>query len=130
MKTEQDIDPRLDLAVERTALALERTQLAWGRTVISFITAGLAIDKGTAALHEARLVSGHAWAKNGHFGGLLLTLTATILMIMVTVAYVKRMRNLNKIQGLKAKQSLPTTLLSVFVCLVGLLAFVFLHLSW
>ena len=43
----QAFDPRLDLAVERTSLSLERTQLAWVRTVIGFITAGLAIDKGT-----------------------------------------------------------------------------------
>jgi uncharacterized membrane protein YidH (DUF202 family) len=55
------VDPRIDLAVERTSLALERTQLAWVRTVISFITAGFAIDKGTVLLHEVRLVSGTAW---------------------------------------------------------------------
>jgi uncharacterized membrane protein YidH (DUF202 family) len=34
-EAEQDADPRVDLAVERTEYALERTQLAWIRTVLS-----------------------------------------------------------------------------------------------
>jgi len=127
---EQDVDPRIDLAVERTSLALERTQLAWVRTVIGFITAGFAIDKGSAALHEARLVSGEAWSKNGHFAGLLLTITSTTLMIMVTISYVKRMRELNRMRNLKEKPSVPTTILSIFVCVVGGLTIYFLHVSW
>jgi uncharacterized membrane protein YidH (DUF202 family) len=54
----QDDDPRIEIAVERTQLAYERTQLAWIRTVLALITAGIAIDKGTETLHEARIADG------------------------------------------------------------------------
>lgn len=37
---EQTVDPRVDIAIERTLLAVERTQLAWVRTVLSLITSG------------------------------------------------------------------------------------------
>jgi uncharacterized membrane protein YidH (DUF202 family) len=33
-------------------------QLAWVRTAFTFITAGLAIDKGAKALHMARVLAG------------------------------------------------------------------------
>jgi uncharacterized membrane protein YidH (DUF202 family) len=129
-KAEQDADPRIDLAVERTSYAMERTQLAWVRTVMGFITAGLAIDKGTEALHEARMVAGVAWSKNGHFAGMLLTITATALMIIATVIYVRRMKQLNKMRGIKTDLRAPTTILSVFICFLGALAIYFLQIPW
>lgn len=126
----QSADPRIYLAVERTSLACERTQLAWIRTVIGLITAGFAIDKGTALLHEARLVAGHAWAKNGHFAGLLLTSIATALMIAVTILYVRRVRQLNSMRKLKETLPAPTTILSVFICVVGGITIYFLNTTW
>jgi len=127
---EHTVDPRLDLAIERTTLALERTQLAWVRTVIGFITSGFAIDKGTAVLHEARLVSGVAWARNGHFAGLLLTITATALMILVTIFYFRRIGQLNRMREFREIQPAPTTLLSIFVCVVGGITIYFLNIKW
>jgi putative membrane protein len=123
-------DFRTDLSIETTILAMERTQLAWVRTVLTFITAGFAIDKGTELLHEARLVSGTAWSKEGHFAGLLLTITATVLMAMETVIYIRRVRQLNKMVVIKIKLPFPTTILSIFICLVGALAINFMKTSW
>jgi uncharacterized membrane protein YidH (DUF202 family) len=123
----QPADSVTDLAVERTALALERTQLAWVRTVMGFITAGIAIDKGLEALHEARLITGTAWSTNGHFSGELLTVSATALMIFTTVNYIRRTRQLNKMRGIINRFPPPTTILSIFVCCLGVLVVWFLH---
>jgi len=127
-KAEQDADPRIDLAVELTSYAMERTQLAWIRAVMGFITAGLAIDKGTEALHEARVVAGTAWSKNGHFAGMPLTITATPFMEVVTAIYVRRMRQLNRIRDIKIGLPTPTTILSIFVCFPGAWAINILHI--
>lgn len=125
-----DVDPRVDLAVERTMYALERTQLAWVRTVLGLITGGIAIDKGVSALHQARLLSGVAWERNGHFAGLLLTSTGTALMALVTVFYIIRMWQLATMLSRKNKLIYPGTLISVFMCIVGSLSIYFLTLSW
>jgi len=128
--TERDADPRIDLAVERTLLAIERTQLAWVRTVMGMITAGIALDKGLAALHQARLISGTAWEKNGHFGGLLLTSGGTLFMIFPTIMYIRRMRELNLMRGTKSKLPPPGVLISFFICMIGALAIYFLTFAW
>jgi putative membrane protein len=128
VEAERDADPRIDLAVERTLLALERTQLAWVRTIIGMITAGIALDKGFAALHQARLLSGVAWEKNGHFGGLLLTIGGTSLMMLTTILYIQRMRDLNQLRGMKNKFPPPGVLISFFVSMIGALAIYFLTL--
>lgn len=129
-EAEPDVDPRVDLAVERTMLAMERTQLAWVRTVMGLITAGIAIDKGVSVLHEARMISGVAWEKNGHFAGLLLTIGGTALMAIVTVLYVIRMWELTTMLGRKNKLIHPGTLISVFLCVVGALSIYFLTFAW
>ena len=130
VEAERDADPRIDLAVERTLLAIERTQLAWVRTVMGMITAGIAIDKGFQALHQARLMSGLAWEKNGHFAGLLLTIGGTLLMILTTVIYILRIRELNLTRGAKGKLPTPGVLISFFICLIGALAIYFLTIPW
>lgn len=129
-EAEREADPRIDLAVERTLLALERTQLAWVRTIMGMITAGIALDKGFAALHQARLLSGVAWEKNGHFAGLLLTIAGTFLMMLTTVLYILRMRNLNLMRYEKSKIPPPGVLISFFICLIGALAIYFLTFQW
>ena len=123
---EQDADPRIDLAVDRTILALVRTQLAWIRTIITLMTAGLAIDKGFAALHEARMVSGEAWVKNGHFAGLVMTSSGTLLIIIVTINYLMGMKTLNKMKGTKRKLYDPGLILSVLITLIGFLMLYFM----
>jgi uncharacterized membrane protein YidH (DUF202 family) len=129
-KTAQETDPRIDLALERTMYAMERTQLAWVRTVLGFITGGIAIDKGLSALHQARVLSGVAWEKNGHFGGLLLTSFGTGMMALVTIFYVIRMWQLSDMLGRRNKLLYPGTLVSVFMCIVGALSVYFLTIPW
>jgi putative membrane protein len=96
--TEADADPRVDLAVERTELALERTHLAWIRTMFTLMTAGIAIDKGLQIIHEQRMMKGEAWVQNAHFVGLALTVSGTFLLLIETIQFVKRSRQLSKIK--------------------------------
>jgi uncharacterized membrane protein YidH (DUF202 family) len=81
---EQEIDPRIDLAVQRTELAWDRTLLAWIRTALSLMASGVAFDKGTQLMHQARLATGTAWVRSGHFSGLTLTGVSTLLLAIVT----------------------------------------------
>jgi hypothetical protein len=75
-------------------------------------------------------MSGLAWEKNGHFAGLLLTIGGTLLMILTTVIYILRIRELNLIRGAKSKFTPPGVLISFFICLIGALAIYFLTFSW
>lgn len=126
----QPVDPGLYLAIERTLLTSEATQLGWIRTVIGLITAGFTIDKGTVLLHESRVVSGTAWAQNGHFAGLLLTITSTILLTFMTILYVRRMDRLGKMRHSRVSLFTPTSLLSIFICVVGGITIYFLNVKW
>ena len=119
-------DPRVDLAVERTMLAMERTLLAWVRTVMGLITGGVAIDKGTAAIHDARLAAGVALMKNGHLAGLILTIVGTVLMFVVTIVYIRRVRELKQMVSLKTRFPEPGIMLAIFICILGGLAIYFL----
>lgn len=125
-EAENDVDPRVDLAVERTMLALERTQLAWVRTVLTLITAGIAIDK----LHLARIVAGIAWQKDAHMAGVLLTSAGTALIILTTINYIKRKRELSLMRGRKNTLLEGGTLISIFITMIGALAIFSLVYSW
>jgi len=129
-EAENDVDPRVDLAVERTMLAMERTQLAWVRTVMSLITAGIAIDKGVAALHKARLLTGIAWEKNGHLAGLLLTIGGVVLMTFTTILFILRWRKLALMRGTRRDLLQPGILISIFIILIGGLAAYSLTFPW
>ena len=83
------MDLATELAVLRTRLTLENTQLGWIRTGFTFITAGIAIDKVTEALHAARVIAGHAWVKGSHNVGLLLVIGSTLVLLIATIAYVR-----------------------------------------
>lgn len=124
-----DTDPRIDLAIERTRLALERTQLAWIRTIITMITAGIAIDRGFAALHDARLVTGDAWVKNGHLAGLVLSVSGTLLIILTTIFYSKRTGELYRMEKRKSRVFDSGTILSLLVTIIGLLVIYFVLIA-
>jgi uncharacterized membrane protein YidH (DUF202 family) len=125
-EAENDVDPRVDLAVERTMLAMERTQLAWVRTVITLITAGIAIDK----VHLARIIAGIAWQKDAHIAGLLLTSAGTALITLTTVHYIIRTRELSLMRGRKNSLIEGGTLISIFIVLIGALSIYSLLYSW
>jgi uncharacterized membrane protein YidH (DUF202 family) len=80
---EETVDPRVDLAVLRTELAEDRTLLSWARTSLGLMGAGVAFDKGTQWLHEARLAAGSALVHNGHVVGITLTIITTVLLGVV-----------------------------------------------
>jgi putative membrane protein len=128
-KTEPQQDPRTYLAIERTMLAHDRTQLAWIRTIIGMMTAGLAIDKGFSALHQARLVTGEAWAKNGHFAGMFLTISGVVLILLTGFYYVKSTKQLSTMKGKKMQILNPVIILSLLVLIVGILALFFMNIA-
>ena len=122
----QDYDPRIEIAVERTQLAYERTQLAWIRTVLALVTAGIAIDKGTEALHEARIAMGEALVKDGHVSGMLLTISGTVMMVLVTGIYFRRMKELDKMRGIRRILPYPVFILSCIISFFGVIVIYFL----
>jgi len=126
--TEEAVDPRVDLAVQRTELALERTQLAWVRTAFTFITAGLALDKGTEALHEARMLAGKNWVQSGHIAGLVLTFATTLFLILASISYVRQARALERLRTIKTGWVPGSLPLSLLVIVLGIVLFVLLLL--
>jgi uncharacterized membrane protein YidH (DUF202 family) len=120
-EAEKDADPRVDLAVDRTILALIRTLLAWIRTLMALMTGGLAIDKGFAALHDARLISGTAILRNSHFAGLLMTGSGTLLTAIVLVNYVKSKRDLNNMKSHKRSIWDSGLVMSLVLIIIGFL---------
>jgi putative membrane protein len=127
--TEQGVDPRVDLAVERTELALERTQLAWIRTLLSMIGGGFVIDRAMEALHKARLESGQAWVNHGHLTGMIFTGLGTFLMVLVTINYFLRASKLARMKGGKKSFLAPGFLLSALTILIGILLLYFINIS-
>jgi uncharacterized membrane protein YidH (DUF202 family) len=116
---EQAADPQLDLAVQRTELALDGTQLAWVRTAFTLITAGLAIDNGAAALHQARVLAGTNWVTGSHVVGVALTAAATVFLLLTSVAYFQQARTLARLRGTKPPWLPPAMLISSLVVLLG-----------
>jgi uncharacterized membrane protein YidH (DUF202 family) len=118
-EAELDSDPRVDLAVERTELVLERTQLAWIRTTLTFVATGIALDKGVEAIHQSRLQSGDALFDNAHIIGISLSITATVLLLLVTLFYLRRSRRLASMKGVKPVLFPPGAAASTLIILLG-----------
>ena len=126
---EQKIAGTNELAVERTMLALEHTQLAWIRTIIGLLTAGVAIDRGAAALHEARVLAGTAWVMNGHAAGLTLAISGLILIILTTLYYRIRQRELHGMLEKRRRWPDSGLALSLLTTMLAGLAVYFLLIS-
>lgn len=127
--SEEEMDPRTDLAVERTEMALERTQLAWIRTLLSMIGGGFVIDKGLAAFHKARMESGQALVNHAHLAGMVVTGTGTLLMIIVTILYYKKAVKLARLKHDPKFLIDPALALSLITVFLGLILFYFIFLS-
>lgn len=123
---EQAADPRVDLAVQRTELALDRTQLAWVRTAFTFITAGLAIDKGAEAMHEARVLIGANWVSRSHTVGTTLTAAATLMLLLASLDYYRESHALARLKGAKPRLAPPALMTSLLVVLLGAILSIFL----
>jgi putative membrane protein len=127
--SEEEMDPRTDLAVERTELALERTQLAWIRTLLSMIGGGFVVDKGLAALHKARVESGEAWVNHAHLAGLVITGSGTLLMIIVTILYYRKAVKLARLKHNQKFLIDPAIALSLLTVILGVILLYFIFLS-
>ena len=108
-----------DLAVLNTRLALDRTQLAWVRTGFGFITAGIAIDKAAEALHAARLLTHQAWVKGSHLTGLVMVSCSTLILILVTAAYVRAASALPRPHGALLPFSAAVVCVTALLILTG-----------
>ncbi len=120
-EAEADTDPRVDLSIERTELAWERTQLAWIRTTLTFIASGIALDKGMEAIHRDRLESGSALVQNAHAIGITLSIGGTILLLIVTLYYIKRVRRLAIMKGAKPVLIPVGAISSILIILLGVI---------
>ena len=127
--SEEEMDPRTDLAVERTELALERTQLAWIRTLLSMIGGGFVVDKGLAALHQSRVKSGEAWMNHAHLGGIIITGSGTLLMIMVTILYYRKAVRLARLKHDPRFLVDPALALSLLTVVLGAVLLYFIFIS-
>jgi len=116
---EREIDPRIDLAVQRTELAWDRTLLAWIRTALSLMASGVAFDKGTQLMHQARLIAGTAWVRSGHFVGLSLTGVSTLLLVAVTWNHMQGLRAIARMNGRTPPRVTAAELAAVLVILLG-----------
>ncbi|MEX1202582.1 MAG: DUF202 domain-containing protein [Ferruginibacter sp.] len=119
INTTNGSDPSIHLAVERTELALERTHLAWLRTTFTLMTAGLAIDKGAAYIHEERLAKNEAFFNNAHVIGIFLTSLGTVLLLAETIQFVTRSRQLANMKMATASLFSAASVLSMIVILLG-----------
>lgn len=117
--TEKEADPRVDLAVERTELALERTHLAWIRTTFTLMTAGLAIDKASAYIHDQRIAKNEAFITNAHGVGIFLTSLGTVLLLAETYQFIRRSKQLAAIKMVKSFFISTGSVLSALVLLLG-----------
>ncbi len=122
-------DPGVNLAVQRTELALDRTQLAWVRTAFTLITAGLAIDKVAAVLHEARVLAGTNWLNSSHVIGIALTVAATLFLGAASVVYYQQACTLARLKHAEPPLLPLALLVSLLVILLGVIMAIFM-LVW
>jgi len=112
-------DSNSELAVERTELAHERTHLAWIRTTFSIMTAGLAIDKGIAYIHEQRVEKDIALVKNAHVLGLILTIFGTLFLVAETIQFIARTRQLRDMRSRSFLAFSTSVVLASLVVILG-----------
>jgi len=112
-------DTNSELAIERTELAHERTHLAWIRTTFSIMTAGLAIDKGIAYIHEQRVEKDIALVKNAHVLGLILTIFGTLFLLAETIQFIVRTRQLKDMRSRRFSTFSSSVVLASLVVILG-----------
>ena len=88
----------------------------------------MALDKGTEALHEARMLAGKNWVLSGHVAGLVLTFTTTVFLILATISYVRQARALEQLRTIKTGWIPGSLPLSLLVIVLGCVLFFLLLL--
>lgn len=108
------------LATERTELALENTMLAWIRTALLFILAGLLISKGIEALNKMHIISGKELIEHANITGIILSITATVMLAVSTFYFVARRKQLAKIRNSFFYKMLPTLFTALCTIFAGI----------
>jgi putative membrane protein len=111
---------RTDLAASRTLMAADRTLMAWVRTALSMISFGFTIYK----LLEGFQKSGDLLndPNTPRTVGLFLTGLGTASIIMGTVEYSQRLRQLQKLGDYRLRT--PSFVIAVIILLTGAVLFV------
>jgi putative membrane protein len=107
------------LAIERTRLAIERTLMAWVRTSLSMISFGFTIYK---FLQDMRKLETSRLSDHGPRNfGLALVGLGTAALIVASIQYWRRMRELRQSAG---KKKFPLAMfVAIAISLLGLLVF-------
>jgi putative membrane protein len=112
---------RTHLAVSRNVMAADRTLMAWIRTSLSMITFGFTIYK--LLQHFAEIQPGPLTRlETPRFMGLFLTGIGTLAMVMGTIEYWFRLKELGHIQPLAVWR--VSFVMAVIMSLTGLAMFV------
>jgi len=123
-RAESDVDPRVDLAIERTVLALERTQLAWIRTALGMLAAAVAMDKGLEVLHQDRIAAGTALVRHAHVAGLSVIAVTLLLFAGATVSYYRQGTRLVNLSGTSTQKIGWILWQSLFLIALGTVIFI------
>ena len=108
------LDPRVQLAFERTFLAYERTRIAWVRTALALISFGFGIAKVLQYLRE----------KQGEKATLMSPLAVGVIMIVIGLVSLSLAGRQNRraVKALRERcPELPTPIAGVMTVLIALL---------
>lgn len=108
-----------NLAIDRTVMAADRTLMAWVRTALSMISFGFTIYKVIEAFqHEAAHTIKAEMPRNV---GLFLTGLGTMAIVMGTIEYWLRLRQLNRDKPIRIMQ--PSFVMALIMSAAGLFMF-------
>ena len=110
---------RTDLAIARTVMAADRSLMAWIRTALSMISFGFTIYKLLEGFRE------HGAAlrpsESPRSMGLFLIGLGTFSMLMGTVEYAYRIKDLRELE--KTRYLRPSLIMAIIMSLTGLVLF-------
>jgi putative membrane protein len=111
---------RTRLAAERTLMAADRSLMAWLRTALSMISFGFTIYKLLQGFEEAGTHLSHA--SSPRTMGMFLTGMGTLAMVLGTIEYWYRLKDLRKQNHFAIWR--PSLVMALFMSAIGLFLFV------
>ena len=120
-RTSQELAERnTSLAIERTRLAIERTLMAWVRTSLSMISFGFTIYKFLQDM--LKLETSRLSDRGPRNFGLALVGLGTVALIVASIQYWRRMRDLPGL-SVGGKKFPLALFVAIAIALLGLLVF-------